>query len=44
MSNKFKDIVIKYHTYYLFGEIINIKSFDPNESKIDKKSLKNIIY
>ena len=38
MSNKFKDIVIKDHTYYLFDNIINIKIFDPNKSKIDEKS------
>ena len=30
MSNKFKDVDIKNHTYYLFDDIINIKNFDPN--------------
>ena len=29
MSIKFKDIDIKYHTYYFFDDIINIKDFDP---------------
>ena len=32
MSNKFK-----------FDDIINIKDFDPNETKIDEKSCKNIL-
>ena len=43
MSNKFKDISIKNHTYYFFNDIINIKFFDPNNIKIDKKSYKNIL-
>ena len=30
MSNKFKDISIKNHTYYFFNDIINIKHFDAN--------------
>ena len=30
MSNKFKYIDIKNHTYYFFNDIINIKMFDPN--------------
>ena len=42
MSKKLKDINIKNHTYYFFG-IINIKSFDPNDIKIDEKSYKNIL-
>ena len=29
MSNKFKDISTKNHTYYFFDDIINIKTFDP---------------
>ena len=43
MSNKFKDISIKNHTYYFFDDIINIKFFDPNNIKIDEKSHKNIL-
>ena len=37
-----KDINIKNHTYYFFDDIINVKDFDPNNIKIDKKSRKNI--
>ena len=43
MSNKFKDIDIKNHTFYFFDDIIKIKSFDPNKIKIDEKSYKNIL-
>ena len=43
MSNKFKDIDIKNHTYYFFDDIINIKNFDPNKIKIDEKSYKTIL-
>ena len=35
---------MKNHTYYFFDDIINIKIFDPNEIKTDKKSYKNIVY
>ena len=42
MSNKVKDIDIKNRIYYFFNDIFDIKSFDPNNSKIDKKSYKNI--
>ena len=35
MNNKVKDIDIKNRTYYIFNEIINIKSFDLNNIKID---------
>ena len=35
MSNKFKAIRIKSHTYYFFDGIINIKNFDPNNIKTD---------
>ena len=41
-SNNVKDINIKNHTYYFFDDIINVKDFDPNNIKIDKKSRKNI--
>ena len=37
MSNKFKDIDIKNLTYYFFDDVINIKQFDPNKTKIDEK-------
>ena len=43
MSNKFKDISIKNHTYYFFDDIINVKNVDPNNSKTDEKSYKNIL-
>ena len=43
MSNKVKDISIKNHTYYFFDDIINIKIFDPNNTKIDGTSYKNIV-
>ena len=43
MSNKVKDIDIKIRTYYFFNDTINIKSFDPNNIKIDEKSYKNIL-
>ena len=34
MSNKIKDINIKNHTFYFFDDIINIKYFDTNNTKI----------
>ena len=37
MSNKFKDIRIKNHTYYFFDDIINVKVFGRNNMKIDEK-------
>ena len=37
-----KQIDIKNRTYYFFNDMINIKDFDPNLLKIDKKSSKNI--
>ena len=42
MSNKVKDTDIKNRTYYFF-DIINIKNFDQNNIKIDKKSYKDIL-
>ena len=36
MSNKFKDIDIKNHTYYFFNDIINIKNCDSNKTEIDE--------
>ena len=41
MSNKVEDIDIKNRTYHFFN-IIDIKSFDPNNIKIDENSYKNI--
>ena len=43
MSNKFKDINIKNHTYYFFKDIVNLKIFDPSNIKIDEKSSRNIL-
>ena len=37
-----KQINIKNQTYYFFDDIINIKNFDSNLLKIDKKSYKSI--
>ena len=37
-----KEINIKNRTYYFFDDMINIKNFDSNLLKIDKKLYKNI--
>ena len=37
-----KEINIKNRTYYFFDDMNNIKNFDPNLLKINKKSYKNI--
>ena len=37
-----KQINIKTRTYYFYNDIINIKKFDSNFLKIDKKSYKDI--
>ena len=37
-----KEINTSNRTYYFFDEMINIKEFDSNLLKIDKKSYKNI--
>ena len=42
MTANVQSINIKNHTYYLFNDIINIKNFDSNILKKDKKSYKNI--
>ena len=39
---RIKQTNIKNHTYYFFNDMINIKDFDSNLLKIDKKSFKNI--
>ena len=38
MRNKAKEIDIENLIYYFFNDIINIKFFDSNNIKIDKKS------
>ena len=38
-----KDINLKNHTYCFLDDIINIKEFNPNNTKIDKKSYKSIL-
>ena len=37
-----KQIDIKNRTYYLYNDMISLKSFESNLLKIDKKSYKNI--
>ena len=37
-----KQINIKNRTYYFHNDMINIKNFEPNLLKIDRKSCKNI--
>ena len=37
MSIKVKGIDIKNCTYYFFNDMINVKSFDANNIKIDEK-------
>ena len=37
-----KEIDIKYGTYYFIDNMINVRDFDSNLLKIDKKSYKNI--
>ena len=43
MSNKFKDVRIKKNTCYFFDNIINIKNFNPNNTKIYEKLYKNVL-
>ena len=43
MGNKIKDIDIKIRTYFFFDDIINVKSFDPSNVKLDEMSYKNIL-
>ena len=42
MSNKIKNINIKNRAYYFFNDIIDIKTFDPNNIKTGENSYKNI--
>ena len=37
-----KQINIKNRTYYFYNDIIDIKTFDSNMLKLDKKSYKNL--
>ena len=37
-----KQINIKNETYYFYNDIIDIKTFDSNMLKLDKKSYKNL--
>ena len=39
-----KEIYIKYRTHYFFDDMFNIKDFDSNLLKIDKKLYKNIVF
>ena len=39
---KVKQINIKNRAYYFYNDMINIKNFEPNLLKIDRKSYKNI--
>ena len=39
---KVKQINIKNRTYYFYNNIIDLKGFEPNLLKIDKKAYKNI--
>ena len=41
--SRIKETNIKSCTYYFFDDIINIKNFDPNRVKIDKKSYESTI-
>ena len=36
-----KQIDIKNRTYYFYNDLINIKKFDPNMLKLDKKAMVN---
>ena len=37
-----KEIEIKNRTYYSYNDMINLKKFEPNLVRIDKKLYKNI--
>ena len=39
-----KQIDIKNRTYYFYKDMINIKKFDSNLLKIDKKSYKTLVF
>ena len=37
-----KEINIKNRTYYFYNDIIDLKTFDSNNLKLDKKTYKNL--
>ena len=39
---KTNNLALKNRIYYFYNDIIDLKDFEPNLSKIDKKSYKNI--
>ena len=39
-----KEINIKERTYYFYNDIIELKTFDSNSLKVDKKSTKILIF
>ena len=43
MSSSVKDIDIEHWAHHFFNDIINIKNFDPNITKIDEKLYKNTL-
>ena len=43
MSNKVKYIDIKICTYYFFNHTVTIINFDPNSTRTDEDSYKNIL-
>ena len=34
-----KQLNIKYRTYYFYNNLVNIKKFNPNMLKLDKKNI-----
>ena len=44
MSNKFKDISLKNHTYCFFDDIIKAENSNPIKTKIDEKSYKSFFW
>ena len=44
MSNKFRDIGLKNHTYCFFDDIINAENSDPIKTKINEKSYKSFFF
>ena len=41
---KIKNINIKNRTYYFYDDMVNIKDFDSNLLKLDKKSYKTLLF
>ena len=44
MSNIVKDISATNHAYYFFDDINNIENFDPNNTEINGKSQKTLLF